>query len=422
MYESYLVHHGILGMKWGIRRFQNEDGSLTSEGRRRYKYDVEGSKNKYILAKNSYNKEKSVNNKIKMDLAKDEYVNNKIKEKLSKENGITDHRRKLESYFKDQGMTNEEAQIAAYKRDKTEKIVIGALTAAAVTATAIVIKKQYDKRVDGYLNKGLKLHRVTDDEVVDTERAFYASYKALDRLKYRGIYGNQLGGLMEGNTINDIVLETNSKIKIASPQNAKNALQTVLSNDSDGMKALKDTLGEYAKLPPTQKHGRLYESAKRSLEKGIINDDVYKAYNICLVSHGNSDLQRVHDSFYSLLKQRGYGAILDHNDKYMNAFKSRKPVIIFGGSNSVTQKAVKQLSSKTIGRDLAASLGIISGRNAAKIGAVVGSAKVAQNARSNYNRDSRLNAEDLEYRREHRNTRMTLEQIRRMLEENRYAK
>lgn len=32
----YLVHHGIQGQKWGVRRFQNEDGSLTPEGRERY--------------------------------------------------------------------------------------------------------------------------------------------------------------------------------------------------------------------------------------------------------------------------------------------------------------------------------------------------------------------------------------------------
>lgn len=31
-----LCHHGILGMKWGIRRYQNEDGSLTAAGRKRY--------------------------------------------------------------------------------------------------------------------------------------------------------------------------------------------------------------------------------------------------------------------------------------------------------------------------------------------------------------------------------------------------
>ncbi len=30
-----LQHHGILGMKWGVRRFQNRDGSLTSAGKRR---------------------------------------------------------------------------------------------------------------------------------------------------------------------------------------------------------------------------------------------------------------------------------------------------------------------------------------------------------------------------------------------------
>ena len=34
---SELQHHGILGMKWGIRRYQNKDGSLTNEGRQRYR-------------------------------------------------------------------------------------------------------------------------------------------------------------------------------------------------------------------------------------------------------------------------------------------------------------------------------------------------------------------------------------------------
>jgi len=34
--NEQLYHHGILGQKWGIRRFQNSDGSLTSAGKRRY--------------------------------------------------------------------------------------------------------------------------------------------------------------------------------------------------------------------------------------------------------------------------------------------------------------------------------------------------------------------------------------------------
>ena len=34
--ETYLAHHGILGMKWGIRRYQTSDGILTESGKVRY--------------------------------------------------------------------------------------------------------------------------------------------------------------------------------------------------------------------------------------------------------------------------------------------------------------------------------------------------------------------------------------------------
>lgn len=36
MNDTYLMHHGTKGQKWGVRRYQNADGSLTPEGRKRY--------------------------------------------------------------------------------------------------------------------------------------------------------------------------------------------------------------------------------------------------------------------------------------------------------------------------------------------------------------------------------------------------
>jgi hypothetical protein len=40
--QEYLEHHGILGMKWGVRRYQNKDGSLTQAGKKRYEKGPSG--------------------------------------------------------------------------------------------------------------------------------------------------------------------------------------------------------------------------------------------------------------------------------------------------------------------------------------------------------------------------------------------
>lgn len=48
--NSYLVHFGIPGQKWGVRRYQNPDGTLTEEGKARY-YDTLSDRQKKLYDK-----------------------------------------------------------------------------------------------------------------------------------------------------------------------------------------------------------------------------------------------------------------------------------------------------------------------------------------------------------------------------------
>ena len=61
-----LYHHGILGQKWGVRRFQNKDGSLTAEGRVRYGSEKEQKKlaDKVIKGKTSLRKTPQVQHAV----------------------------------------------------------------------------------------------------------------------------------------------------------------------------------------------------------------------------------------------------------------------------------------------------------------------------------------------------------------------
>ena len=59
--ENELMHWGIKGMKWGVRRYQNKDGSLTPAGKKRYDNEMAKLKEEEKIAKNKLRTQAKLN-------------------------------------------------------------------------------------------------------------------------------------------------------------------------------------------------------------------------------------------------------------------------------------------------------------------------------------------------------------------------
>lgn len=315
--EDELYHFGVKGMKWGVRRYQNEDGSLTSLGKKR---------DKMLSDRKTAKKHSTTSNMVKAEYSRREFEDAKTRLKLENQKKKSKRQQDLEKKYIDQGFAKDEAEIKAYNRAKTETILKVAGGIALASAAAYVAYKHYDKVTDRVFEKGSEIGRLTNNGSEPTNRAFYGFVNKHDKDRYEGLYGKTLGA---NGTVYRKAMRAAGDINVASPESARKVLKSMFDTDKQSFDVFKKNIDVMASVvPPTTKQGKLWRKAKRELDSGKIGDNTYKAFNTTLVLH-TKEQQPINDKFYSAMKKAGYGAIRDVNDKENSGYFAKNPLIVF---------------------------------------------------------------------------------------------
>lgn len=315
--DDELYHFGVKGMKWGVRRYQNEDGSLTSLGKKR---------DKMLSDRKTAKKHSTTSNMVKAEYSRREFEDAKTRLKLENQKKKSKRQQDLEKKYIDQGFAKDEAEIKAYNRAKTETILKVAGGIALASAAAYVAYKHYDKVTDRVFEKGSEIGRLTNNGSKPTNRAFYGFVNKHDKDRYEGLYGKTLGA---NGPVYRKAMRAAGDINVASPESARKVLKNMFDTDKQSFDVFKKNIDAMASaVPPTTKQGKLWRKAKQELDSGKIGDNTYKAFNTTLVLH-TKEQQPINDKFYSAMKKAGYGAIRDVNDKENSGYFAKNPLIVF---------------------------------------------------------------------------------------------
>lgn len=159
MNDTYLKHHGIKGMKWGIRRYQNKDGTLTDLGKRRLASFEKGANVVKKTATNGAHMVKKAAGATKKYVFSNRTVRAKItKHQRSKDlkrvRGLSDEelRRRIERVQLEQKYKSMIKQDLTPGRQAVNEILSSSgkkvLTAAAAGTMAYTIKSAMTKKFD----------------------------------------------------------------------------------------------------------------------------------------------------------------------------------------------------------------------------------------------------------------------------------
>lgn len=333
----------------------------------------------------------------------------------------TNRQNQLENEYIKSGMLKNEAELAAYKRVKTEKILKVAAGTAIVAASAYVAYKHYDNNVDKLLKSGTKLQNISTNSNKGVADAFYASKNTMDNHKYRGMYGDTLnkGGMFgrDNNSVYETKVKVNNALKVASQKSATDTLKSLVNKDPEYAKKLTEHLEGLSGQMSTEKQRSIVKKGLKSLNDGKVDSKVYEALNLGLVDHSTSG-NEISRGFYDALKSKGYGAIKDINDSKYSGFKSSNPMIIFDGGSKTSVDSIRKLTTDEIKKSKTIGMADIVTKELAKQGAMfVGSNAIVKTSIDTYKKkqDNKIISE---YRAKHPNSKLSSNEIVRNYNQN----
>lgn len=255
---------------------------------------------------------------------------------------VTNHKNKLIAKYKKKGMSDAEAQAAMEKRIKAEKYVAAAAGTALLAYAGYKVGRSLGKEyLDKTIKMGTELHTITTEpERTDISR-FYGAYTKRDKFIYKNLYGKQLS--YGGNKVYDVARHVSKDIKAPSRKNAAKAFAELYKSDSEFKTNVDKFYEEASKMAlGIDKRSMALAKAGEALKRGGLTDKELKSfgydiYNMQLANHDSFNKK-----FYDKLKDLGYNAVMDVNDRKYSGFRTNNPVIVFD-MKSVVDSGIKQL-------------------------------------------------------------------------------